>query len=176
MSDPFIDAATRHLEREEGYRDRVYLDHLGYETIGIGRLIDRRRDGRITEAEESWLIDRDPSREPGKWSTYVLSLEEARHLLANDIREKCAQLAADPRTAPAWAQTKGSIYRRVALLSMAFQMGVATLAGFHTTLRRVAHGEFSAAADSAMNSKWARQTPNRARRVTAMLRTGVLHE
>ena len=33
-------------------------------------------------------------------------------------------------------------------------------------------GNYEAAADEGLDSKWARQTPNRARRVTEVIRTG----
>jgi lysozyme len=51
------------LVREEGEVLHAYRDHLGYLTIGVGRLIDKERGGG-------------------------LSREESRLLLANDIR-KC---------------------------------------------------------------------------------------
>jgi lysozyme len=37
-----------HLRREEGEVLHVYKDHLGYLTIGVGRLIDKRKGGCIS--------------------------------------------------------------------------------------------------------------------------------
>lgn len=149
--------ATIHLRREEGVIPWMYLDHLGFSTIGVGRLIDKRKGGRLTDAE----IDL---------------------LLMNDIAEKRAQLARDPDTAAAWDRVKNDPVRAVALLSMGFQMGVgasgkddAGLSGFDTSLALVAAGRFAEAADAMMKSLWAKQTPERARRVTAMLRTGSIN-
>jgi len=148
--------AIKHLEAEEGRVPHAYADHLGYLTIGIGRLIDKRKGGRLTNAE----IDM---------------------LLANDIAEKRKQLASDPDTAAAWARVKDDPARAVALLSMAFQMGTgaagldnAGLSGFDRTLALIASGQFAAAADGLATSLWAKQTPARASRVAAMLRTGKL--
>lgn len=148
--------ATIHLRREEGVIPYAYQDHLGYWTIGVGRLIDKRKGGRLTDAEINVL-------------------------LANDIAEKRAQLARDPDTAAAWERVKGDPVRAVALLSMGFQMGVgasgkddAGLSGFDSSLALVAAGRFADAAASMLKSLWAKQTPERAQRVAAMLKTGVM--
>lgn len=55
---------------------------------------------------------------------------------------------------------------------MAYQMGVAGLAGFKNTLAMIADGDFGGAASGMLNSKWAKQTPNRARRHADVMRTG----
>lgn len=146
--------AIEHLEDEEGRVPHAYQDHLGYWTIGIGRLIDKRKGGRLTD-------------------------DEIDLLLANDVARKTAQLAADPDTKAAWERVKGDPARAVALISMAFQMGVgaagqddAGLSGFDRTLAFIAGGRFADAADNMLASLWARQTPARAKRVAAMIRTG----
>jgi len=35
----------RQLRGEEGVEPCVYKDHLGFDTIGIGRLVDKRKPG-----------------------------------------------------------------------------------------------------------------------------------
>ena len=155
---PLDDAITRlaidHLNREEGRIPWAYQDHLGYWTIGVGRLIDKRKGGRLTDPEINLL-------------------------LANDIAEKRAQLARDPDTRAAWERVKGDPVRAVALLSMAFQMGTgaagqdnAGLSGFDTTLGHIAAGRWIDAASGMLKSLWANQTPDRAGRVASMIRTG----
>ena len=140
---------AEHLEGEEGKRRFTYKDSEGFLTMGIGRLIDERKGGGLT-------------------------LEEMRYLLANDIRT--AQLAMVnpkyPRLCAAWRACASNQYREAALLSMVFQMGASGVEQFATTLRLAAQGLWPQAADSAMDSKWAKQTPERARRVTQMLSTG----
>ena len=59
---------------------------------------------------------------------------------------------------------------QVALLDMAYQLGVAGLLRFHTTLSRLESGDYSGAADSALQSLWARQTPARAARAAKAFR------
>jgi len=58
------------------------------------------------------------------------------------------------------------------LYSMAYQLGVDGLAAFNETLKMVAAGDFSGAANGMLNSLWARQTPGRARRHAEVMRTG----
>lgn len=62
--------------------------------------------------------------------------------------------------------------RQGVLANMAFQMGVDGLLGFRNTLAMVERGEYAAAADGMMASKWAQQTPRRAARLSQQMRTG----
>lgn len=132
------------LRQGRGEEDEVlsaYQDHLGYWTIGIGRLIDKRRGGGI-------------------------SLEESAFLFANDVKRiKTALLAGWP-----W-MSKLSDPRFAVLIFMAFQMGVAGLAGFKNTLELVRTGAYDAAADAMLKSTWADQTPARAARMAQQMRT-----
>ena len=146
--------AIEHVRFEEGTILHAYQDHLSYWSIGTGRLIDKRKGGGISQAENDIL-------------------------LGNDIAKVRAQLAVDVDTAAAWARVKDDPVRAVALISLGFQMGVglpsrddAGLSGFDTTLALIAAGDFAGAAANAMKSLWAKQTPARAKRVTEMLRTG----
>ncbi|MBB4642381.1 glycoside hydrolase family protein [Rhizorhapis suberifaciens] len=143
-NDPIITLATKHLNREEGRIPHAYQDHIGFWTIGVGRLIDKRKGGRLTD-------------------------EEIDYLLANDIRRFMNAM----KDWPAWQAVKDDPVRAVALLSMCFQLGVQGLAGFKNSLDLVAQKRWDEAAANMMQSKWAKQTPARAKRVTAMLETGV---
>lgn len=134
---------TRQLRGDEGERLHAYADSLGYLTIGIGRLIDQRKGGGITA-------------------------EESAYLLANDIAAKTAELTA---RLP-WLYLLDPV-RRGALINMAFQLGVDGLLGFRNSLELMRAGQYREASDNFMKSKWANQTPNRARRITEQIRTGV---
>lgn len=140
---------ARHLGREEGRVPTAYQDSLGYWTIGVGRLIDARRGGRLSEAEIDFL-------------------------LANDIRACIADLQDSPALQPAWARCHDNAARVVALVSMRFQLGLSGLAAFRRMLQCLAAGDFASAAGHALDSRWARQTPARAQRIATMLETGRL--
>ena len=62
--------------------------------------------------------------------------------------------------------------RRAALVSMAFQMGLAGLYGFKNTLKFIEAGDYENAARNMLQSKWAQQTPARAERTAYMMRYG----
>ena len=62
--------------------------------------------------------------------------------------------------------------RQDILISMAYQMGVDELALFRGTLGSIAAGDFNAGANGMLDSLWARQTPDRARRHAEVMRTG----
>lgn len=131
------------LEDEEGRVPHAYQDHLGFWTIGVGRLIDKRKGGRLTDAE----ID---------------------YLLANDIAEKTAEVA---RALP-WFNDLDPV-RRDTLIAMAFQMGTAGLLGFRNTLEMIRTGDYKAAGRGMLQSRWAQQTPMRAERMARQMESGL---
>lgn len=133
----------RSLRGEEGEVLHEYKDHLGYSTIGIGRLIDKRKGGGITK-------------------------DEAAYLLGNDVDKVVEQLN---KRLPWW--TKLDDARKGVLINMAFQMGIDGLLGFKNTLRMIEQGKYADAASGMLNSLWARQTPARAKRMADQMRTGV---
>lgn len=133
---------TRLLRGDEGEVLTEYKDHLGFSTIGIGRLIDKRKGGGISQ-------------------------EESAYLLSNDIKRFTSELDA---AIPWWKSLDEA--RRGVLLSMAFQMGTAGLLGFKNTLALVKSGEYAKAADGMLQSMWAKQTPERAFRMSEQMRTG----
>ena len=137
---------TRQLRGDEGVKATVYKDHLGYDTIGVGRLVDARKPGAGLKPHE---ID---------------------YLLQNDIDERIEALT---RRLP-WFQDLDDA-RRGVLLNMSFQLGVDGLLGFKNTLAMVESGDYMGAARNMMQSKWADQTPARAARMAEQMRTGRWH-
>jgi lysozyme len=133
------------LLREEGAESCAYQDSLGFWTIGVGRLIDSRKGGG-------------------------LSNEEIDFLLENDIKRNYeAVLAALP-----W-MSKLNDARQAVLIGMAFQMGLKGLLQFKRTLGSVEDGQFAEAAEEILESKWAQQTPKRAYRMAKQMETGEWH-
>lgn len=143
LSPELVRTATEHLEGEEGRIRSAYQDHLGYWTIGIGRLVDKRKGGGLSDAEINLL-------------------------LANDIAAKAEAM----KDWPSWQAVSDDPVRGTALLSMCFQMGPQGLAGFKNSLALVAQKRWADAAANILKSKWAQQTPARAKRVAAMIETG----
>lgn len=134
---------TRQLRGDEGVKATVYKDHLGYDTIGVGRLVD--------------------SRKPGSG----LRPSEIDFLLQNDIDDRIEALT---RRLP-WFQNLDDA-RRGVLLNMSFQLGVDGLMAFKNTLAMVESADYMGAARNMLQSKWATQTPERAARMAEQMRSG----
>jgi len=131
------------LKAHEGFRPYAYQDSLGLWTIGIGRLCDKSRTGSgLTEAE-------------------------AEYLLNNDI----ARVEAALTSALPWMRGLSDARQRV-LLEMAFQLGVTGVTAFRQTLRAVQAGNWQAAHDGMINSRWHSQTKNRCEELAAMMLNG----
>jgi lysozyme len=60
------------------------------------------------------------------------------------------------------------------LINMGYQMGLGGVLGFTTTLSLIEQGKYNEASLQMLKSKWAKQTPNRAKDVARILRTGKL--
>ncbi len=133
----------KQLRRDEGVVKHAYRDHLGYLTIGAGFLIDERRGGAMPDA----VID--------FWLDY--EIDQRRNALKailpffNALDE----------------------VRQDALVNMAYQMGVNGLLGFKRTLHYLQRGDYELAAKEALDSNWAKQTPERAARIAKQIETGV---
>jgi lysozyme len=134
----------RQLTGDEGKRRTVYQDHLGFWTIGIGRLVDGRKAG-------AGLRD-----------------NEIAFLLSNDIADRTQALT---QLLPWFVMLDPA--RQGVLLNMSFQMGVEGLMKFKQTLSYVKQGVYKLAAESMLQSLWAQQTPLRAERLARQMETGV---
>ena len=119
----------------------AYDDHLGFATIGVGRLIDKRKGGSITH-------------------------DEAQYLLNNDITTRVESL----QSKLPWFDGLSDV-RKAVLLNMSFQLGITGLMGFENTLEMVKMGDYVNAADNMLKSKWAQQTSARANELANQMRT-----
>jgi len=72
-----------------------------------------------------------------------------------------------------WWLRKLDFVRRIVVFDMAYQMGVGGLKGFKGMIAAIIEKDYDKAADELLDSKYARQTANRANRNAAIMRTGV---
>lgn len=128
------------IKRDEGFVSHVYKDHLGFYTIGYGFLVDERRGGGLSKAE-------------------------CEFILRNRLQIIFSKLN---REIPWWNRLSDTQQRGIA--NMAYQLGVNGLLRFKKTLEHMKQGRYEEAAQEALNSRWAKQTPDRAKRVVAMLK------
>ena len=92
-----------------------------------------------------------------------ITQDEAMEMLDNDIERVKAQLA----KALPWLQ--GDNVQR-ALGNMTFQMGLGGVLKFKKMLAALQVKDYTAARREALDSAWARQTPQRAKRVTDLIK------
>jgi lysozyme len=130
------------LERDEGCVLHAYQDHLGYWTIGIGTLIDKRKGGGITRAEALFLL-----------------------------KNRISKVEFDLVQSLPWISQIDRV-RYYALVNMAFNLGVKGLLGFKNTLKAVKRGDWEEAAIGIMNSLYAAQVPERAERIAKQMLSG----
>ena len=95
-----------------------------------------------------------------------LSDPEIDFLLRNDIERCYSELSVF-----SWFFDLDQV-RQEALVSMLFQLGLPNFLEFKKTLKFLAEGKYSQAAEECLNSKWARQTPARANEISYMIETG----
>ena len=126
------------VKKHEGYRNKVYLDTLGKRTVGVGHLCveDFWMDG--VEYEEEFLMD-----------ILKKDLQEAirgaRELMEEhgcaDIDERAEEI----------------------IIEMVFQLGRTGVKKFRNMWKALAEHNYIGASFEMLDSKWAKQTPNRAK-------------
>ena len=137
-----IDLVASQLAKEEGYRRFVYEDHLGYETIGYGRCIAKGVGYGIDEEEAGYLLRKDINR----------------------VKHTCAEAF------NFWGDVSPNIQMTIVML--VFQMGLAGYKKFTKHLQAIADKNFDEAATQLLDSKFAKQTPARAKRMAKLIRDG----
>jgi lysozyme len=137
-----FDAFMKTLKDDEGFRSTVYLDTEGRLTVGYGLCVDEAVPGAGIAQDEAEMIARMRARK-------LLRAVGAAVAGFDDLPEPVQR----------------------ALVNMAYQMGVEGLLGFKMMLTAIAVGDYATAADEGLDSKWARQTPNRAKKVTDLIRS-----
>lgn len=138
------------LRIDEGTVEFAYQDSLGYWTIGVGRLIDKRKGGSLSE-------------------------EEIEYLLENDVIEVERLL---DKYLPWW--TTVSDPRQRVLVNMGFNLGVGPctenpegkLLTFKSMLKAMREGNVETAVANMANTLWAKQVGKRAERLMKMWRDG----
>jgi lysozyme len=129
--------------RDEGLVLHAYQDSLGYVTIGVGRLIDKRRGGGITK-------------------------DEAMVLLDNDL----AACIGDLRGSFPWFD-KMNEARQCAVVNMRFNLGSAGFRTFKNTILALERKDYITAARNIRNSKAAKQTGKRYYRIADAIESGL---
>jgi GH24 family phage-related lysozyme (muramidase) len=142
-----IEKLRKQLEIDEGCILKIYKDHLGYPTFGVGHLIlksDREYGKPVgTAVSESRMI-------------------EAFESDVSSVIADCYILYPDFDILPEEAQQ--------IIANMMFNMGRTRLSKFKNMKRAVNARDWSTAAIEMMDSSWYRQVPNRANRLVERMK------
>lgn len=138
-----LDATLHDLKADEGTILHAYQDSLGYWTIGTGRLIDRRRGGGISMAENDLL-------------------------LSNDVERAVAVL----RIEYPWFETLDPV-RQSAFVNLMFNLGPEGFASFKQTIKAASRNDWAGVARGLRTSLWFTQVQaSRSGRILRMVKDG----
>ena len=143
-----IEQLRKELERDEGVKYEVYLDHLGYPTFGIGHLITD--DDPECGATVGTKIDSD-------------RVQEAFEADVESVLSDCERLYVQFEHLPEEVQ--------LIVANMMFNMGYTRLSKFKGMKRGVDSRNWEAAADEMVDSKWYEQVTRRADRLVVRMRS-----
>jgi lysozyme len=133
---------TAQLRYDEGVREYAYTDSEGYLTIGVGRLIDRTKGGKLSEDEIDYLLDNDIDKVQNQ---AIRAFHWYNDL--NDVRQEC-------------------------ILNLCFNLGLEGFKKFKLAIKAFERHDFEDAARELLDSKWAGQVGNRAIRIAEAVRLG----
>ena len=155
------EALIDQLILHEGMKLQVYKDHLGIDTIGVGRNLE---DRGITDGELAFM-------NMLKAEVYEQGITEthARFLLSNDIDIVEKELVASHPCTVGLDDVRCRV-----LLDMAINLGMPRLNKFKNMWKAVHDRDFSLAAVEMLDSRWASQVGQRAVRLANAMRDGEL--
>ena len=153
------DELVKMIAIHEGIVLNVYQDHLGIDTVGIGRNLE---DRGITDGELSYINKTmDDTYEGG------LTEEEAYYLCMNDIAIVEKELLENK---PIVNQLND--VRQMVLVDMAFNMGVPRLKLFKNMWLAIEKVNYPLACEEMIDSRWASQVGNRAMKLSLAMKNG----
>ena len=126
------------VKKHEGYRNKVYLDTLGKRTVGVGHLC----------VEDFWEDDKEYEE---KFLMAIL-LDDLQNAIkgARELKEENSCTDID------------EIAQEI-LVEMVFQLGKNGVSKFRNMWKALSEKNYVGASYEMLDSKWAKQTPNRAK-------------
>jgi len=153
------DELVKMIAMHEGIVLNVYQDHLGIDTVGIGRNL---QDRGITDGELLFMNKTiDDVYDNG------LTEEEAYYLCMNDITIVEKELLENK---PIVNQLNA--VRQMVLVDMSFNMGVPRLMKFKNMWLAIEKVNYPLAWEERIDSRWASQLGNRAMKLSLAMKNG----
>jgi len=135
----------KRIKEHEGFSPTVYEDTLGYKTVGYGHLVTLKDEfviGEVYSTDDLEDVFEDD---------YKIAFDNAHDLLEDE-------------DVP-FHETVESV-----LIEMAFQLGLPRLKKFVNFIQGLKDQDYKKASDEMIDSRWAKQTPNRAEGLANMIR------
>ena len=137
------DKLLESVKKHEGYKNQVYIDKLGKRTVGVGHLCveDFWEDGK--EYEEDFLMD-------------ILKKDLQQAIRQANL--KCEGL-------------KISDDAKIIIIEMIFQLGGTGVSKFRKMWQALQQDppDYAEASVQMLDSRWAKQTPNRAKEMARLM-------
>ena len=144
----FLERLRKEIIADEGCVLEVYKDHLGYYTVGVGHL--------ILPSDEEWETP----------TGTKITQTRADELLVKDFNNVLKECE-DGLTV--WSEVGEEV--KLILANMAFNLGLPRLRKFQLMLKAINKEDYVTASKEGLDSKWADQVYNRARRLMDRLRS-----
>ena len=130
------------VKKHEGYRNKVYLDTLGKRTVGVGHLC----------VEDFWEDDKEYEEK------FLMTILE--HDLQTAIKS-AKELIADHG-----CMDMDEVAEEI-IIEMVFQLGKTGVSKFKNMWKALSGLDYTTAAMEMLDSRWAKQTKNRAEAMSA---------
>ena len=137
-----IEQLRKELEVDEGCILEIYLDHLGYKTVGIGHLCGEGQPEYSMEVGDA------------------VSRDRVNELFEKDITwtlTDCRQVISEFEDLPTEV--------KLILANMVFNMGLSRMLGFKKFIAAVHSKDWKTAAAEMLDSRWNKQVPARSYRL-----------
>jgi len=141
-----MDRLLQSVKKHEGYRNKVYLDTLGKRTVGVGHLC----------VEDFWEDDKEYEEK------FLLTILEHDLKTAIKASERLCSNCPDI----------DDLAKEI-IIEMVFQLGETGVSKFKNMWKALEQSppEYSVAASEMLDSRWAKQTPRRAKEMSDHMRS-----
>ena len=139
-----MERLLKSVREHEGYRNKVYLDTLGKRTVGVGHLC----------VEDFWEDDKEYEEK------FLMTILE--HDLQTAIK------GAKDLMSENGCMDMDEVAEEI-IIEMIFQLGKRGVSKFKNMWKALSGLDYSTAASEMLDSRWAKQTPNRAQAMSAQM-------
>ena len=140
-----MDRLLASVKKHEGYRNKVYLDTLNKRTVGVGHLC----------VEDFWEDDKEYEEK------FLMTILE--HDLQTAIK------GAEDLIQEHGCSDIDDLAKEL-IVEMVFQLGKTGVSKFRNMWKHLSALEYSLAASEMLDSRWAKQTPNRANNMANLMK------